>query len=442
MKRRLKELLITKDTSIIEELLHHPPYDIAKEIQKFPLEDQVLLFTMIPIEKSIKIFKHIRSKKKCEILINLPVGKARILINSQPIDDVVHLFREINSTQRTELMAYLNKVTKQKVKELLTFESETAGSLVTSEYLRAKGFWSVKRTLDYIRTDSANVESVSYIYVIDEYDHLNGIVSIRQLLLALDEDTLSNIMIRDVVSVHADINRQEVVQKLTDYNFSALPVVVDDNKMVGIITFDDVMDVMEEEATEDIQKLGGSEPLNQSYFESSVWSIFAKRIPWLLLLFIAEAYTGTVLKHFEDEIETVVALTFFLPLLVGTGGNTGTQVVATIIRAVGIGEVRFKDMFRVIRKEVLIGLLLGLSLGVAGLIRAYILGVGIEVAQVVAITMVFIVVWASIVASILPLVLRKLKLDPAVVSGPFITTFVDGTGLVIYFMVAKAILNL
>ena len=442
MKKQLKELLITKNELILDEILQYPPYDIAKEIQKFSLEDQVALFNIIQIEKCIKIFKHIRAKKKCEILINLSVGKARILINSQPIDDLVQLFREVNSTQEKELMAYMHKVTMHKVQELLEFESETAGSLVTSEYLRAKGCWSVKRTLNYIRKYSGTVESISYIYVLDDYDHLNGIVSIHQLLLASDEDTLSNIMVRDVISVHADTDRQEVVQKLTDYNFSALPVVVGEKKMVGIITFDDVMDVMEEEATEDIQKLGGSEPLNQSYFESSIWSIFAKRIPWLLLLFVAEAYTGTVLKFFEDEIETVVALAFFVPLLVGTGGNTGTQVVATIIRAVGIGEVKFKDMFRVIKKEVLIGLLLGFSLGAAGLIRAYILGVGTEVAQVVAITMVFIVVWASIVASALPLVLRKLRLDPAVVSGPFITTFVDGTGLVIYFMVAKVILNL
>lgn len=157
---------------------------------------------------------------------------------------------------------------------------------------------------------------------------------------------------------------------------------------------------------------------------------------------MAEAYTGTVLHHFQDELDKVVALAFFIPLLVGTGGNTGTQVVATIIRAVGIGEVKFKDIFRVIRKEMLIGVLLGLALGTAGLIRAYILGVGIEVAQVVAITMVFIVVWASIVAAALPLIIRRFKLDPAVVSGPFITTFVDGTGLIIYFMVAKMILNL
>ncbi|MEB8860632.1 magnesium transporter, partial [Bacillus cereus] len=256
------------------------------------------------------------------------------------------------------------------------------------------------------------------------------------------EEILSTIMMPEAISVHAEVDQQEVVKKLLNYNLAAIPVTTANNKMIGIITFDDVMNVMEAEATEDIQKLGGSEPLNQSYFEASIWSIFLKRLPWLLLLFVAEAYTGTVLKYFEDEIETVVALAFFVPLLVGTGGNTGTQVVATITRAIGIGELKFKDIFRVMKKEFAIGMLLGLALGIAGLTRAYMLGVGTEVAQVVAITLLFIVIWASLVAAVLPLILRKLKLDPAVVSGPFITTFVDGTGLVIYFMVAKILLNL
>ncbi|WP_459502561.1 magnesium transporter [Bacillus sp. C1] len=442
MKNRLKELLTTKNILIVEELSSHPPYDIAQEIKKFSREGQVQLIDMIPVVKSSKILKHMNPEEQYKILIHLSVEKAKTLLNSQPIDDLVDLFLAIHPKQDERLMAYLDQVTQQKVKELMIFGPETAGSLVTSDYVSARENWSVKTTLEHIRKCATHVESVSYMYVLDNYGHLNGIVSIRELLVAVDTEILLNIMTQDVISVHAEVDQQEVIKKLTDYNLSALPVTTTDNKMIGIITFDDVMDVMEEEATEDIQKLGGSGPLNQSYFEASIWSIFSKRIPWLLLLFVAEAYTGTVLKHFEDEIETVVALAFFVPLLVGTGGNTGTQIVATMIRAIGIGEVKFKDIFRVMKKELLIGTLLGVTLGIAGFIRANILGVGTEVAQVVAITLVCIVLWSSMVASVLPLVLRKFKLDPAVVSGPFITTFVDGTGLVIYFMVAKTLLNL
>ncbi|PEA86398.1 magnesium transporter [Bacillus thuringiensis] len=442
MKELLNKLLTTKDTLVAKELLPYPSYDIAKEVKNFELKDQIFLLDTISDTQSSKILRHMGKDTQYNILINLSADKAKILLKLQPIDDLVDLLLTIHPRQKNKLMTYLDQDTKQKVTSLMVFKPDTAGGLVTSDYITARGYWSVKIALKYIRNHSESVESISYIYILDNHGSLEGIVSIRELLAAADEDLLSAIMIKDVITVPAEANQQEVIKKLSNYNFAAIPVITANNKMIGIITFDDVMDVMEVEATEDIQKLGGSEPLNQPYFETSVWNIFLKRIPWLLILFVGAAYTSTVLKYFEDYIEAVVALTFFLPLLVGTGGNTGTQVVATLVRAVGIGEVKFKDMFRVIRKEVLIGSLLGLSLGIAGLIRAYILGVRPEISLIVAITMVCIVIWASIVAAALPLILRKIKLDPAVVSGPFITTFVDGTGLIIYFMIAKMILNL
>ncbi|MDQ0175047.1 magnesium transporter [Bacillus chungangensis] len=442
MKKQLNDILMDQNIFIIEEFIRHQPYDIAQKIKSYSLQDQISLIDIIPITKSSKILRHMSPVEQYRILTHLSVDKTKILLNSQPMDDLVDLFLAIHPKQDEKLMTYLDKDTQQKIKDLMIFKPGTAGSLVTIDYISARENWSVKMTLEHIRKIAGNVESVSYIYVLDNYGHLNGIVSIRELLSALDREFLSNIMIRDIISVYAEVDQQEAVKKLTNHYLSALPVTTTDNKMIGMITFDDAMNVMEDEATEDIQKLGGSEPLNKPYFETSIWNIYSKRIPWLLFLFVAEAYTGTVLHYFEDTLEKVVALAFFVPLLVGTGGNTGTQIVATIIRAIGIGEVKFKDIFRVIRKEVSVGVLLGLSLGIAGLIRAYILGVGLEVAQVVAITLVCIVLWASIVASVLPLILRKLKLDPAVVSGPFITTFVDGTGLVIYFLVAKMLLNL
>ncbi|WP_324656839.1 magnesium transporter [Bacillus cereus] len=442
MNKRLNQLLINRDTLSVEELSHHPPFDIAQEIKSISLKDQILLMDMMPIKQSSKVLKHMNTEEQHRILIHLSVDKAKTLLNLQPIDDLVDLFLFIHPRQEEKLMEYLDKAKQQKVKDLMKFKPETAGSLVTSDYISAKDSWSVETTLEHIRKFASNVESISYIYILDNYGQLTGIVSIRELLIAPAKEILSNIMIQDVISVYVEVDQKEVVKKLTNNNLSAIPVTTISNKMIGIITFDDVMDVMEEEATEDIQKLGGSEPLSKPYFETSIWKVYSKRLPWLLLLFIAEAYTGTVLHHFEDSLEKVVALAFFIPLLVGTGGNTGTQVVATVIRAIGLGEVKFKDIFRVIKKEALIGILLGLTLGVAGIIRAYMLGVGTEVAQVVAITLFFIVLWASIVAALLPLILRKLKLDPAVVSGPFITTLVDGTGLVIYFLIAKMLLNI
>lgn len=318
-------------------------------------------------------------------------------------------------------------------------KTDSAEVLMKTDFLTIPDHYTVDDAITYFRRSVKNKNNIHYIYVVN-HSTLVGVISVKELFIADGKKEIQNIMMEEVISVPLNLDQDIVARTFKETDLLSIPVVNHQQRMVGIIHVDDILDVMEKEATKDFQRLGGSEPLNHSYFESSILSIFVKRIPWLLLLFVAEAYTGTVLKYFEDEIEKVVALSFFIPLLVGTGGNIGTQVVATIIRAVGIGEVKFKDMFRVIKKEVVIGLLLGLVLGIAGLSRAYILGVGTEVAQVVALTMVFIVVWASIVASALPLILRKMKLDPAVVSGPFITTFVDGTGLVIYFMIAKMLI--
>jgi magnesium transporter len=219
-------------------------------------------------------------------------------------------------------------------------------------------------------------------------------------------------------------------------------VVDDENHVLGIITVDDVADILRQEATEDIERLGGSEPLEEPYLRASPVLLWRKRVGWLLALFLAEAYTGTVLRHYQSEVEAVVALSFFIPLLIGTGGNVGSQVVTTIVRAMAVGDVRFSDVFRIVRKELLTGLMLGAVMAAATFVRAMTLRVGIDVGLTVAIAVSTIVVWAAVVGAVLPLVLRKLKVDPAVVSAPFISTLVDGTGLMIYFTVARIVLHL
>lgn len=298
MKNQIKnDILMNQNVLSIEAFIHDQPYDIAQKIKSYSLQDQILLIDMIPITKSSKILRHMSPVEQYRILTHLSVDKTKILLNSQPMDDLVDLFLAIHPKQDKKLMTYLDKTTQQKIKDLMIFKPGTAGSLVTIDYISARENWSVKVTLEHIRKFAANVESVSYIYVLDNYGHLNGIVSIRELLSALDTEFLSNIMIRDIITVYAEVDQQEAVKKLTNNYLSALPVTTPDNKMIGIITFDDAMNVMEDEATEDIQKLGGSEPLNKPYFETSIWSIYSKRILWLLFLFIAEAYTGTVL-HF------------------------------------------------------------------------------------------------------------------------------------------------
>ncbi|WP_242300956.1 magnesium transporter [Bacillus cereus group sp. BfR-BA-01494] len=442
MEKILQQLLIKNDTTIIQKLLNNHFYDIAMGMKGFHSKDQLLLMNCFPIEKGARILSYLTPEEQYYICTNLAANKGAALLAKQSIDDLVDVILSIHALQAEKLIKLLSEESQQKIRNLLVFQPGTAGSLITIDYIVAREHWIVKDTLSHIRKVGSGVESISYIYVLDAHGQLKGIVSIRELLLASDEITLSLIMTSDVISVPVDLNQQEAAQKLMDYDLSAIPVTTLDNRMIGIITFDDAMDVFEEEATEDIQKLGGSTPLDKPYFETSIWQIYRKRIGWLLLLFVAEAYTGSVLRHYEETLNQVVALAFFIPLLIGTGGNTGTQVVTTLVRAVAVNEIKFKDIFRVMKKEALVGILLGMTLATAALIRAYTLGVGTEIAQVVAITGLFIVIWSSIVSSVLPLVLNKLKLDPAVISGPFITTLVDGTGLVMYFTVAKMLLDI
>lgn len=324
----------------------------------------------------------------------------------------------------------------------MTYEADTAGSLATLNYITARKNWTIDYTLQHIRKVGREAEIVSYLYVIDTHGKLAGIASLKDIILENPVIKLEEVIKEDIISVPADMHQEEVADILAKYDLVAIPVVTLDNRMIGIVTVDDLIDVIHEEATEDIQKLGGSQPLNEPYFKNSIWSVFRKRIGWLLILFVAEAYTGNVLRHYEDTLGEVVALAFFIPLLIGTGGNSGTQTVTTLVRAMAVGEVEFKDIFKVMRKELATGIFLGLAMGTAVYIRAEFLGVGFDVGSVVAITAIFIVLWSSVVASALPLILHKLKVDPAIVSGPFISALVDGTGLIIYFTMAKIILGL
>jgi magnesium transporter len=282
---------------------------------------------------------------------------------------------------------------------------------------------------------------VSYLYVIDAKGRLTGVVPLHDLVVSPPDRRIAEITTRDTVFCEAQVDQELAARLLRESGFLALPVVDSERHLVGVITADDMADVLIEEAGEDIERLGGSQPLEQPYLSASVWHLFRKRILWLLALFAAEAYTGTVLRHYEDELAQVVALAFFIPLLIGTGGNTGSQTVTMLVRAIAMGEVRLRDIGRVIRREVTVAFLLGAIMGIAAYARAWTLGVP-ELGEVVAITAMCIVVWAAFVAAILPLALGRLRVDPAVVSAPLITTLVDGTGLIIYFTVAKVVLRL
>jgi len=301
---------------------------------------------------------------------------------------------------------------------------------------------TAQTALDHLRRVHLDAETFTDTYVVDEDGHLEGVVSLRDLVLAQPKQQLREFMTKDVVTV-APTDDQEIAARLiSHYNFLALPV-VEQGRILGIITVDDIIDVLISEGTEDQLRFGAVEPgvLNQPYFTTPIWRVVRSRVGWLVLLFVAETATGTVLRHFEDELARVVALSFFIPLLIGTGGNTGAQTVSTIIRGLALQEIRLRDTLRVVVREFWSGLLLGATLGLIAFGRAELWGSGYQLSLVVALSILAICAWANTIGSLIPLVAQRFKIDPALVSAPLITTLVDATGLAIYLLIAKALLT-
>jgi magnesium transporter len=301
---------------------------------------------------------------------------------------------------------------------------------------------TAEQAISRIRQEARTAEMAYYVYVADEDERFRGVLSLHELVMASPETPVRDLMVGEPISVHVDTDQEDAARLLIRRHLLAIPVIDADDRLVGIITENDVADVLEEEATEDIERLGGSQPLATPYRHASVFLLFRKRIVWLLALFIAEAYTGNVMRIFEDELAQVVALAFFIPLLLGTGGNIGSQITTTLVRAMAVEDLTLRDVRWVLAKETGVGLVIGGVMALVAYGRAEILGVGSDVAMVVAITIAIISIWSSVVAAVLPMLLRKLRFDPTVVSAPFITTLVDGTGLVLYFTIAKLVLDL
>jgi magnesium transporter len=374
------------------------------------------------------------------------VRAADVLEEMDPDDaaDLVLAVGEMDEHAAEAILTEMEPLEASDVRELLAYPDDSAGGLMTTRFVTVRPDATAAEATAAVRrlAREERTETIYYLYVTGTDRSLIGVLSLRELVLAPPGARISEIMRRSFAAMRPEADQEEAARLLSERHLLAVPVVDAQGRLLGIVTADDVVDVIEEEATEDIQHLGGSQPLEVPYPRASVWLLARKRVGWLLLLFVAEAYTGTVLRAFEDELQAVVALTFFIPLLIGTGGNTGSQVVTTIIRAQAVGEVRFTDFAQVLWKELRVAMLLAGAMFVATFIRAWTLGVEMDVRLTVAASVVLIVIWAATVGAILPLILRKLRVDPAVVSAPFITTLVDGTGLIIYFEVARRLLSL
>lgn len=397
-----------------------------------------------------ELFINLSSDYQAELFDLIPHSERRSWIRLLAPDDIADLIQNLGEEAQAEALRFLDYATLVEVKALLAYAEDEAGGLMNSRFARLRPEMTVEEAIRYLRAQSkSQIETIYYAYVLDRTQMLLGVISLRELFLAKAGTTVQENMNTDLVTVRDDEDQESISKTFSNHNFLAIPVVDESNVMKGIITVDDVVEVIEEEATEDIHKIGGMEALGEPYLDISLPSMIKKRAGWLMALFIGEMFTATAMSHYEHDIAKAVVLALFIPLVISSGGNSGSQATTLIIRAMALGEVRLKDWWRVFSRELISGLSLGVILGLIGLLRI-LLWPGKEtlygehyflVALSVSFSLVGIVLWGTLAGSMLPFLLRRIGLDPATSSAPFVATLVDVTGLVIYFTVASLFLK-
>lgn len=426
-------------------------------------EDIAAAITRLEDEEALSVIRSLDPEQAAYVLIELPTVNARSLINELPdatvahyldilpMDDALELREELDPERFEALLHVIPKEDALEIRRLLSYPESSAGQLMTEAFMSVSVDETMVDVLQHVREmPESSYEMVNYIYVLDDVRHLLGVMSLKRVIRSDPHAIARDVMISDVLAVPAASHQEEAARLLARYGVAAMPVIDERGRMLGIITADDAQEILEEADTEDVLKLGAVGGDAEPYLSLSLLQLAKRRMPWLVILFVAEFLTGTVLRHYTKEAEeggtTILAqLMLFVPLLIGAGGNAGSQVTTTITRALALGEVRLGDWFTVIRREVVVAVLIGFSLGFLGFLRSYLPYIGwdmpIYLSLVVGISLPFIILWAATVGSVLPIGAKRIGLDPAVMSAPFITTFVDATGLVIFFETARIVLH-
>lgn len=441
----IRQMIAERDEIGLAELMSvlHPA-SIAEFAEGLADEEVWQLLQRGSIQRQAEVFPFFSPEKEQSLLQGLGRENMSRLLEAMSHDDRVALLKRCDTTTVDNLLPLLAKADREDIRRLLTYPARTAGAVMTTDYATLPPEITVEEALQQLRQQAPDKETIYYVYVIDEDRHLIGFVSLRELLVARPTDVIRQIMRADVIRVPADQDQESVARQLSRYNFLAMPVVDEQNRIVGIITYDDVIDVLEEAATEDALHMGAVATFEDHYLNAPFTTVWRKRAMWLSCLFIAELFTFTALSRYEDAISAVIALSLFVPLCISTGGNSGSQAATLITRAMALGQITPSQWFLILRHELAMGLALGGTLGVIGFFRASltpqsVLGTANRwmLAAVIGQSVAVICLWGTIVGSMLPLVFRRLGFDPGYASSPFVATFVDVTGIVIYFSIAK-----
>ena len=444
--KNIEALIKNKQYARLRDLfLPMEPADIALLLEEAGEEEMPLLYRLLPKELAAEVFVELESDSQ-EMLINgFSNTELKEVLDELYLDDAVDIVEEMPASVVIRILDKATPEMRKSINEILQYPEDSAGSIMNMEFLSLKKDMTVEDAFKRIRRIGGELETINILYVTDPTRHLLGVLSVRDLLLAEEDDLIQDIMDPNVVSVNTMDDKEDVAQALSKYDFLAMPVVDKENRLVGIVTVDDAIDVIQEEATEDIEKMAAILPSNRTYFRTGVFSTFKARIPWLMVLMLSATFTGMILNHYESALAACLVLNSYIPMLSGTGGNSGTQASVAVIRALSLDEVDFSDIFQVLWKELRVSLLCGVCLAGANFVKMQLVdrlllgnaAVTPMVCLVVCLTILFVVVFAKCVGCSLPILAEKIGLDPAVMASPFISTIVDATSLLIYFRFAS-----
>lgn len=444
MFERIKKLIEEKNYSKIKKLLiEMNEFDIAEILNDLPPKEIIKIFRLLPKDIGADVFSYLESDAATLIISSLSDSEAVDIINDMYADDAADLFEEMPANVVKKLLNKVDSETRKNINQLLKYPENSAGSLMTVEYIDFKEYITIKDAIKKIKREYEDAETINTCFVTDKKKKLIGVVKLKDLIIN-DEDTpVNEIMNEDFMYVTTLTDQEEVAKTFQDYDLTSMPVVDSEDKLVGIITIDDVIDIIEEETTEDIERMAGITPTEKSYLKLSTFDLFKSRIPWLFVLMISATLTGKIIERYETALSSYIILTAFIPMLMNTGGNAGGQSSATIIRALSLGDIEYKDTLKVIFKEFRTAILAGIALAIVNFGKLMLFDkVGFNIALVISLSLFVTVCAAKSIGSFLPIIAKKLGFDPTVMAGPFITTLVDAISLFVYFAIATSILGL
>lgn len=426
-----------------KELINLNAVDIAQLFEEISQEKLLIIFRILPKDLASEVFTYMSSELQQYVIELITDQEAVSILDNLFIDDAVDFLEEMPSNVVKRILRNTSEETRRIINQILNYPEDSAGSIMTIEYVDLKKEMTVKQAIQYIKKIGIDKETIDTCYVTNNNRILEGVISLRKLVLSDDSALVKDIMDTDVISIYTHDDQENVAALFKKYDYNVMPVVDVETRFVGIITVDDILDVIDQEATEDFQKMAAMQPSEKEYLKTKNWTLAKHRIPWLLILMISAFFTGSIIKQYEDALQSVIILAAFIPMLMDTGGNAGSQSSTLIIRGLALGELRTRDIFKVFRKEACISIIIGILLAAVNFLRIYFFEkTSVLIALTVSFALFCTVVLAKVVGGTLPMVAKKLKMDPAIMAGPLITTIVDIVALTIYFTTATWMLGI